>query len=110
MPGIDFRHVRALVSMSDVLELIGFQARAVSGRQVRGPCPLHGSEPDSRVFSANLAKNTFQCFKCGAAGNHLDLWAGVSKKSLYAAALELCQRLGRHIPWREGQRRGTRKR
>jgi hypothetical protein len=37
------------------------------------------------VFWANLAKNTFQRFKCGAAGNHLDLWAGVSRKSLYAA-------------------------
>jgi len=94
-----------LVSTAEVLELIAFEARAIRGR--RGPCPLHGSEPNSGVFSTNLAKNTFQCFKCGAVGDHLDLRAGVNKKSLYRAALELCQRLGREIPWREGQRRGS---
>ena len=110
MPGIDFREVRSLVSMAEVLELLGFHGRAASGKQLRGPCPLHGSEESSRVFSVNLAKNTFQCFKCGAAGNHLDLWASASKKSLYEAALDLCQRLGREVPWlRPGQRRGTRK-
>ena len=59
---------------------------------------------------ANLAKNTFQCFKCGEAGNHLDLRAGVSKKSLYAAALDLCQRLGREIPCSRDREEGTRRR
>jgi hypothetical protein len=43
--------------MAEVLELIGFQARAVRGQQARDACPLHGSEPDSRVLSANLARN-----------------------------------------------------
>jgi hypothetical protein len=70
MPRIDFRAVRSLVSMAEVLQLLGFEARLVRGNQLRGPCPLHGSAESSRVFSVNLAKNTFQCFKCGAAGNH----------------------------------------
>jgi hypothetical protein len=86
MPVIDFREVRALVSVADVLELLGCQVRGGLGKQLRGPCPLRGSEESSRVFSVNLAKNTFQCFKCGAAGNHLDLWASASKKSLYDTA------------------------
>jgi CHC2-type zinc finger protein len=109
MAGIDFRAARTLVSMAEVLTLLGFEARSCSGPQLRGPCPLHGSATSSRVFSVNLAKNTFQCFKCGASGNHLDLWASATKKSVYEAALDLCQRLGRDIPWLVAeQRRGTR--
>ncbi len=109
MPGIDFHEVRSLVSMAEVLQLLGFEARRVWGNQFRGPCPLHGSADDRRVFSVNLAKNTFPCFQCGAAGNHWDLWAKATKKSLYEAALDLCRRLKRDIPWLQaGQRRGTR--
>lgn len=107
MPGIDSREVRSLVSMAEVLALLGFEARESSGSQLRGPCPLHGSAASSRVFSVNLAKKTFQCFKCGATGNHLDLWARATKKSPYEAALDLCYRLHRDIPWLRG---GTKKR
>jgi DNA primase len=85
--------------MAEVLGLLGFDARRSSGQQLRGPCPLHGSDDGSVVFSVNLAKNTFQCFKCRAAGNHLDLWASVTKQSLYETALDLCRRLNRDIPW-----------
>ena len=109
MPGIDFRAVRSLVSIGEVLELLRWDIRAASAQQLRGPCPLHDSTASSRVFSVNLAKNTFRCFKCGAAGNHLDLWAAATKQSLYEAAIELCQRLQRDIPWlAQQQRRGTR--
>lgn len=41
---------------------------------------------------------TYQCFKCGSAGNHLDLWAAISKKNLYDAAIDLCNRLNREVP------------
>src|SRR5579864_5744532 len=41
MPGIDFREVRALVSMADVLELLRFPVLGGLGKQLRGPCPLH---------------------------------------------------------------------
>ncbi len=99
MPAIDFREVKSRVSMAEVLELLDFEARATSGTQVRGACPIHGSADASRVFSVNLAKNTFQCFKCHAAGNHLDLWAAVTKQALYEAAVDLCQRLNKEVPW-----------
>lgn len=60
--------------MVDVLGLCGFKATEALGDQVRGPCPIHGSpSPTSRSFSANLRKNNFRCFKCGASGNQLDL-------------------------------------
>ena len=107
MPAVDFREARHIVSMAEVLALIGFAAGRTSGNQLRGPCPLHGSDDRSLVFSANLAKHTFQCFKCRAAGNQLDLWARVTNCSLYDAALDLCRRLNRDIPW---LRTGTEKR
>jgi DNA primase len=107
MPGIDFRELRKLVSMAEVLTLLGFESHERSGMQLRGACPLHESSAGSRVFSVNLTKNTFQCFKCGAAGNHLDLWARFARKPLYEAALDLCRRLHRSVPYLP---RGTEKR
>jgi DNA primase len=109
MSAIDFREVRALVSMTEVLALLDYRPRSRFGQQLRGPCPLHGSAPSSRVFSVHLGKNAFRCFKCGATGNHLDLWAQATQQPLYQAALDLCQRLGRQVPWLNAdQRSGTR--
>jgi DNA primase len=101
MPGIDFRKLRANITIAEVLELLGFVVRERRGDQVRGACPLH--EPSAggkhRSFSANLGHNMFRCFKCGAAGNHLDLWARTTKKSIYEAALDLCARLHQEVPY-----------
>jgi DNA primase len=100
MPGIDFAEVRSRISMIQVLELAGFVVAGRTGDQVRGPCPIHGSiSPRSRSFSANLRRNTFRCFRCGAAGNHLDLGVAVSKLPLHEAAADLCARLGIETPY-----------
>ncbi len=100
MPGVNFRAVRDVVSMTEVLQLLGFVPRWSSGDQRRGPGPVHGStSPHSRTFSVNLTKNMFQCFRCGAAGNQLDLWGAVTKQSLHEAAVDLCTKLHRDIPW-----------
>ena len=110
MPAIDFRQVRSLISITEVLDLLGFEAVHSGTDQLRGHCPLHGAAGGNRVFSVHLGKQAFHCFKCGASGNHLDLWAQYLKKPLYEAALELCERAGREVPWLQtGQRRGTRK-
>jgi DNA primase len=62
--------------MSQVLDLLGFVLTESRGDQVRGPCMIHDSQSlKSRSFSANLRKHTYQCFRCGSAGNQLDLWA-----------------------------------
>ena len=101
MPGIDYSKVRSLVGISEVLELIGFEAAETSGDELRGPCPIHGSTSrTSRSFSANPGKNTFQCFKCGAKGNQLDLWVAITKLSLHTAARDLCEKAAalRHAP------------
>jgi hypothetical protein len=42
-PPVDFAAVRAGVTMTAVLGLLGFQPRTTYAAQQRGPCPLHGS-------------------------------------------------------------------
>jgi DNA primase len=100
MPALDYRAARSQLRLADVLHVIGYQPRWPQGDQVRGPCPLHGSRSaTSRAFAAHLGKHLFHCFRCGAGGNALDLWAALTRLPLHAAVLDLCQRLGRPVPW-----------
>ena len=100
MPLLDLRQARADIRLHEVLDLLGWQARARCGLQLRGPCPLHRSQaPTSRSFSANLDRNVWHCFRCGASGNALELWAQATRQALYPAVLELYRRLGRALPW-----------
>jgi hypothetical protein len=122
MPGIDYRQLRARVSMRQVLTLLGFQPTHVRGDQVRGPCPLHGGLEKSQIptslqraghrasapastrgesapFSAHLEKHVYRCFACGSQGNQLDLWAAAQRLPLHAAALDLCQAARVSPPW-----------
>ena len=115
MPGIHFATVRARIPLADVLKLIGFVPCETSRDQVRGPCPVHHSATStSRSFSANLNRHIYKCFKCGAKGHPLDLYASVTGLSLFEAAIALCKQLDREIPWmqegkpslEQGSRRG----
>jgi len=99
MSGIDFAALRRQVRLGDVLELCGFVPASRRGAQLRGPCPLHGSRtPRSRSFAAHLERHCWQCFRCGAHGNALDLWAGLTHLPVYEAALDLCRRLQLAVP------------
>jgi DNA primase len=105
MPGVDFRQVRAVLRISDVLALLGWQSRSRRGEQLRGPCPLHGSRSlTSRCFAVQRARNVYHCFGCGASGNALDLYAAATRQGIHAAAVELCGRLGQAVPWLERTR------
>jgi putative transposase len=104
-PAIDFAALRTLITMSAVLQLLGFRPRSCHGAQQRGPCPLHGSTSGtSRCFSVNLEQHTFHCFKCGRSGNALDLWAHATGQTVYDAAVDLCQRLNLPLPELTAQR------
>ena len=107
--GVDYRQVRA--SIAAVLDLAGYAARVRVGDQLRGPCPMHRSATRrSRSFSVNLDKNIYRCFVCGSSGNQLDLWMKLTEQSLYAATLDLCQRLhikAPFLPWPAAPRRST---
>jgi DNA primase len=100
MPGIDYRAARAHVRLAEVLALLDFVPHRRCGPQVRGPCPVHRSRtPTSRSFAAHLGRDVWHCFRCGAGGNALDLWAAVTRQPLHRAVLDLCRRLGRDVPW-----------
>ena len=100
MPGIDFRRARSEMRLAEVLERIGFTPRGCRGQQLRGPCPVHRSRmPRSRSFAAHLGKGVWHCFRCGAGGNGLDLWAAFTGQQVYAAVIDWYTRLGREVPW-----------
>jgi DNA primase len=99
MPLLDLRRARAEARLGEVLQLLGWRARTRRGAQLRGGCPVHGSQSvTSRVFSAHLERGIWQCFRCGAAGNALDLWAQVTGQGIHPAVLDLYRRLGRALP------------
>ena len=49
MPGIDYALLRQQLSLTQVLELLGFTAMTRRGPQLRGPCPVHGSRMSGAV-------------------------------------------------------------
>jgi DNA primase len=101
MPGIDFTLLRQQLPLTQVLDLLGFTATTRRGPQLRGPCPVHRStSPQSRSFAADVEKNCWHCFRCGAGGNALDLYLAVTGLPVYDGALELCARLHMPVPRR----------
>ena len=99
MPAIDFQALRAELTMQQVLELLDYRSTADYGDQLRGPCPIHGSSSQlSRIFSVNLSRKAFQCFKCGATGNELELFALAHNLPLFEGSLLLCEKLGIEPP------------
>jgi hypothetical protein len=103
VPGVDFNRVRTEITMEQVLSLLGFQPSNRSGAQWYGSCPLH--EPTSRrrrrSFSVNVKIGRYFCHGCHSHGNQLELWAAATKLPLHRAAIDLCHRFGREIPWIE---------
>ena len=100
MPGIDFHKLRTEITMEQVLNLIHFKPSSRSGNQWHGPCPVHQSKSSSsRSLSVNLSTRRYYCHKCHSKGNQLELWAQIKQLPIYDAAIDLCQALGRPVPW-----------
>jgi len=92
---IDYRELRHVIGMADVLALLGWEAATSNGPQRRGPCPIHRSKSAaSRSLSVHVEKHVFRCFGCGKKGNQLDLFAQAIGLPVYLAAEELCRRMG----------------
>lgn len=85
---IDFRAVKAAVTMERVLEHYGLKDKLrVSGDDsLTGCCPLHeGHNPTQ--FRVSLSKNCWMCFsKCQCGGNVLDFIAKKEGVSIHEAA------------------------
>src|SRR5882757_4188480 len=88
---VDFKAVKAAVSMLQVLEHYGLAASFKrSGNSLSGSCPLHAGENRTQ-FRVSLEKNCWNCFgTCKGGGNILDFVARKEGCSLREAALALC--------------------
>jgi len=99
---IDFDTLKRSVSIVDLLETIGWDACRRRGKELRGPCPIHGSSsPTSTIFSVNPSRNIFKCFRCDAGGDVIALVAylmGIDPTQSVTAAEALCKQLGIPIP------------
>jgi CHC2 zinc finger len=100
VPGVDFETVRREITMEQVLDWLGFQPSTRSGVRWYGSRPLHASPSGHRrSFSVNVALGCSYCPGCRSHGNPVELWAAARKLPLYQAAIDLCHRLGRDVPW-----------
>lgn len=84
---IDFKEIKARVSMEMVLERYGvLEKLKPSGASMVGCCPIHnGTNP--RQFSVSFEKNAWNCFgNCQTGGNVLDFVAAMEKTDLKEAA------------------------
>lgn len=100
MPGIDFAELRRRVTLTQVLERVGFRPVSRRGDQLRGPCPLHGSTARrSRSLAVHVGKQCWYCFHCHRGGNALDLYLAVTGLRVHEGALRLCTTLNLEVPW-----------
>jgi hypothetical protein len=99
VPGVDFNAVRAEITMEQDLTLLRFGPVHRSGEQRCGACPLHGSASGrSRSFSVNVA---IGCTAIAVAATVTNLTFGAPPSICRSiqAAIDLCHRLGRDVPW-----------
>jgi DNA primase len=85
---VDFAAIKQSVPLASLLRRYQVKLRRSGPDQYRGCCPIHGGE-GREAFHANLTKNVFHCFSCGAGGTVLDFVAAMDRCSLREAALKL---------------------
>lgn len=85
---VDFKAVKAVVSMQMLLDRYQVNWLRKSGSELRGHCPIHKGEGQG-AFHVNLSKNAFNCFSCQARGNVLDFVAAMEQCSVRDAGLKL---------------------
>ncbi len=99
---VDFKAVKAAVSMEMVLQRYGLLAKLTrKGDRLLGLCPIHHKgadqgESNSQQFSVSLSKNAFKCFagSCGKSGNQIDLVAALEGVPFREAAVKLVEWFG----------------
>ena len=96
---VDYRAVKAAVSMETVLANYGIRLQRLDGEHLRGRCPLpaHTSKSSRQSFIVNVQKNAWACHSdsCVATrggrigGNVLDFVSTMENCSIREAALKL---------------------
>lgn len=87
---VDFKAVKAVVSMQAVLDRYGINWLRKSKDELRGRCPIHQGE-GTDTFHVSLSKNAFHCFSCKKRGNVLDFVAAMEGCGVRDAAVKLAE-------------------
>jgi DNA primase len=90
---VDFRAIKARVTIGMVLSHYGVNGLRRIGKELRGKCPIHKGD-SSDAFHANEEKNAFHCFSCHAKGNVLDFVAAMESCTVRDSALRLADWFG----------------
>jgi DNA primase len=85
---VDFAALKQSVPLAPLLRRYQVKLRRSGRDQYRGCCPIHRGQ-GQEAFHANLKRNIFHCFSCGASGSVLDFVAAMERCSLRDAALKL---------------------
>lgn len=88
---VDFTAIKQSVGLALLLRQYQVPLRRSGRDQYRGLCPIHRGEGRD-AFHANLSRNVFHCFSCGAGGTVLDFVAAMEGCTLREAALKLHDR------------------
>lgn len=104
---VDFKSVKAKVSMETVLSHYDVRLRRVGADEFRGKCPLptHSSARSNDSFSVNFTRNVWSCqsASCAAArsgrvgGNVFDFVAEMERCSIREAAMRLDRSLTENL-------------
>jgi DNA primase len=92
MPWVDYRHIKASVTIEQVLGHYGVELRVVGSQKLAGPCPLtsHGGDRSNRnAFHVDTERNIFNCFTHCGGGNVLDFVAKMEGCTVRDAAAKL---------------------
>ncbi len=87
---VDFAAIKQSVPLASLLRRYHVQLRRSGRDQYRGRCPIHRGD-SQEAFHANLNRNIFHCFSCGAGGSVLDFVTAMEGCALREAALRLRQ-------------------
>src|SRR5213594_283743 len=109
-PYVDFKAVKASVSMLQILDQYGLTERFKrSGDSLSGSCPLHNGDNPTQ-FRVSASKNCWNCFgKCKRGGNVLDFVALRENISVREAAIRISEWFGLSFdaPKKKTERNGS---
>lgn len=105
-PFVDFRAIRAQITMEQVLDHYGLlDTFKRTGHRLSGACPIHGGS-NLTQFRVDTDKNLWNCFSdCKRGGNVLDFIAMKDDVSIHEAGLKACEWFG--IPVDQTKTDGT---
>jgi DNA primase len=98
---IDFKAVKAQVSIHMVLDHYGINWLRKETGDLVGKCPIHQGD-GKRAFRVSVKKNIFNCFSCNARGNVIDFVAAMEQCSIREAAVKLKDWFSLSMPAIEG--------